>query len=428
MIFDGKTFATARRGELLKECAKYGALSLGVVMGENDPVTSSFVRVKERNAAMLGVTLVRYGIPEGASTEEVQALVGKASQESGLIVQLPLSEGVDVERVLSSIPVEKDVDALSRVASEKIQSGNIEILPPVAAAIHSIIEKEQISVSGEKAVVVGKGKLVGAPVAELLRHLGAEVVSLDRSDDIALHTKNASIVVLGAGAPHFLKPDMVSEGVVIFDAGTSESNGVVVGDADPSIAEKASFFTPTPGGIGPVAVVEIFGNLLKLQNIKEGKSENRDVLIGKLASQFHEKQQKERREEGVTTRVKVKIRITDENGVQKEDWVNENKVPAEAEIVKKEDILNTGYTDLDPMWQEENRLAAEVVVDLLHKSTEEGRKLDDVFVEEASAVVHEKWLERNGKFAPDEQRKPYPELSEEEKDKDRDQVKMGMAL
>jgi len=265
MIFDGKTFAAKRREELLNKRKEFGALSLGVVMGENDPVTSSFVRVKERNAAALDVALVRYFIPDGASTEEVQALVAEASKENGLIVQLPLPEGVDTEVVLASIPFEKDVDALSPVAGEKLGSGDVSIIPPVAAAIRSVIESENLRVAGKKAVVVGKGRLVGIPCAKMLEVLGAEVVMLGKDDDVAVRTKEADVIVLGAGSPHFLKPEMIQEGVFIFDAGTSESSGVVVGDADPACAEKASFFTPVPGGIGPVAVVEIFGNLLKLQ-------------------------------------------------------------------------------------------------------------------------------------------------------------------
>lgn len=264
MIFDGKTFASRRREELLEERKALGDVSLAVVMGEDDPVTSSFVRVKERNAKALNVRLVRYFIPEGAHTEIVETLIHEASKESGMIVQLPLPKGVDVERVLAAIPSEKDVDALSPVAVQKLHSGDVSVLPPVAAAVRSIIEAEGIQVRGKRVAVVGKGRLVGAPCAELFRHLGGEVIFLDKSDDIATETMRADIIMLGAGSPGLLTPNMIKEGVVVFDAGTSESNGVVVGDADPALAEKASFFTPVPGGIGPIAVIEIFGNLFTL--------------------------------------------------------------------------------------------------------------------------------------------------------------------
>ena len=270
MMFDGKAFAAKRREELFALRTQFGEVTLGVVMGEHDPVTSSFVRVKERNAEALQVKLVRYFIPDGADTAAVQALIGEASKESGLIVQLPLPTGVDVDAVLGSIPVGKDVDALSPAAARKLEAGDLAVIPPVAAAVREILDGAAIAVSGKRVAVVGKGRLVGAPCATLFRHLGADVTLVGKDDDVGAATREADIVMLGAGSPHMLHPDMVKEGAVVLDAGTSEAGGVVVGDADPAVAEKASFFTPVPGGIGPVAVVEIFGNLFTLQ--KENKN------------------------------------------------------------------------------------------------------------------------------------------------------------
>lgn len=264
MIFDGRAFAAKRREELLKKRAEFGDISLAVVMGEHDPVTSSFVRIKEKNAEALNVRLVRYFIPDGADTAAVEALVQSAAQETGMIVQLPLPQGIDTERVLASIPSEKDVDALSPEMANRLKEGYVSVIPPVAAAVREILESENITVYEKKVVVIGKGRLVGAPCAELLKHMGAHTVVLDKDDDVVSSTQDADVIVLGAGSPQLLKPEVVKEGVVVLDAGTSESNGVVVGDADPALAEKASFFTPVPGGIGPVAVVEIFGNLFKL--------------------------------------------------------------------------------------------------------------------------------------------------------------------
>lgn len=264
MIFNGRKFAATRRKELLGERKSLGDVSLGVVASSDDPVTNSFVRIKEKNAKALNVSQVRYTVPAGATTDDVKQLVQDAAKESGIIVQLPLPEGVDVDEVIDTIPENKDVDALSESMVRRLKSGDMSVIPPVAAAVRSILASEHIEANGKKAVVIGKGRLVGVPCAELLKHLGATVTILDRSDDIAAHTKEADIIVLGAGSPHLLKSNMVKEGVVILDAGTSESSGVVVGDADPALSEKASLFTPVPGGIGPIAVVEIFGNLFIL--------------------------------------------------------------------------------------------------------------------------------------------------------------------
>jgi methylenetetrahydrofolate dehydrogenase (NADP+) / methenyltetrahydrofolate cyclohydrolase len=114
-------------------------------------------------------------------------------------------------------------------------------------------------------VVVGSGKLVGLPASRWFMEQGSavSVVTKDTAD-IAYYTKNADIIVLGAGVPRLLTPDMVKEGVVILDAGTSEDGGVLAGDADPACAEKASLFTPVPGGIGPITVAVLLRNLVEL--------------------------------------------------------------------------------------------------------------------------------------------------------------------
>lgn len=269
MIFDGKAFAAKRREKLLKERKGLGDVSLGIVVSSQDPVTSSFVRIKEKNAEALQVRLVRYEVSEGAGAAQVREVIDAASKEGGVIVQLPIPN-VDARDVLDAIPEEKDVDALSPKLVQRLEGGDLSVIPPVAAAVREIIHEHNLEVAGKKVVVVGKGRLVGSPCAALFSHLGSKVVVLDKHDDVTLHTKEADIVVLGAGSPHVLKASMVKEGAVVFDAGTSEQAGVVVGDADPLVAEKASFFTPVPGGIGPVTVVEIFGNLFTLTR-KEGR-------------------------------------------------------------------------------------------------------------------------------------------------------------
>lgn len=122
---------------------------------------------------------------------------------------------------------------------------------------------ELVPTRGKKATVVGSGRLVGAPAARLLRELGAEVQVLEKGDSLDV-LKDADIIVLGAGEPGLVKPEHLKEGVVLIDAGTSESNGKVAGDADPACAEKAALFTPVPGGVGPIAVAMIFKNLFAL--------------------------------------------------------------------------------------------------------------------------------------------------------------------
>ena len=143
------------------------------------------------------------------------------------------------------------------------------MLAPVTGAIKEILERLHVSLKDKKIVVVGNGRLVGAPTSAWLTSMGAEVAVLTREDaHIEAYTKDADIIVLGAGKANIVLPDMVKEGVIILDAGTSEAEGEVLGDASLLCAPKAAFFTPVPGGIGPIAVAMIFKNLFSLVHIR----------------------------------------------------------------------------------------------------------------------------------------------------------------
>ena len=249
MIVDGKALAEARIQELLLERTKRGPLSLSLVVMQEDAVTASFLKIKSRVAERLGVT-VRY----------VTRL--SDAEGDGIILQLPLPHGVDQEAERNKIPLMKDVDGLSDAAFDAFCHGEFPP-PPVARALNVVLKANDISVAGTQVVVVGQGRLVGRPAAELMRQSGANVTVIEKGEKLD-PISTADILILGAGAPGLITPDMVKDGVVILDAGTSESSGKVVGDADPRCAEKATLFTPVPGGIGPIAVVEIFANLFEL--------------------------------------------------------------------------------------------------------------------------------------------------------------------
>lgn len=250
MILDGRAIAERVFSSLVQQ-----PLSLGVLLTEGNPVTNSFVRIKAKAAERLGITLVRAEVSPSMTTGDAKALlVDLVRRTDGVIVQLPLPSELDADALIGAIPGSKDVDGISPEAR---------VRPPVAAAIEEILMTELVPTRGRKAVVVGSGRLVGAPSARLLRELGAEVQVLAKGDSLDV-LKNADIVVLGAGEPGLIKPEHIKDGVVLIDAGTSESNGKVAGDADPACAEKASVFTPVPGGVGPIAVAMIFRNLFEL--------------------------------------------------------------------------------------------------------------------------------------------------------------------
>jgi len=261
MIINGKEIAESIYADLaVQREGITHPIKLGIIVGTNDPVIESFVRIKTRIAARLGVEIVREELPERVATtsDVVAALARLVPLVDGIIVQLPLPVQIDTDALLASIPSEKDVDGIS--ATPRVR-------PPVAEAVAEIIRHECLEVCDKQAVVVGSGRLVGGPCAILLQELGAQVTVINKGESLD-PLKDADIVVLGAGNPGFVKPDMLKDGVVLIDAGTSESAGKVVGDADPACAQKASVFTPVPGGVGPIAVAMLFKNLFALAGVK----------------------------------------------------------------------------------------------------------------------------------------------------------------
>ncbi len=264
MIIDGRTISNELIEQLKPERARVsGAVTLGIVVATDDPIIESFVAIKKKVADELDITMVRRDVPE-ATTERVMEAVREFKYDpsiDGIIVQLPMPAAVDVNAVLSEVPETKDVDGINPFTPEHARIAHA----PVALAVREILERTDTSVRGVRAVVVGAGRLVGQPTAALLQELGAEVTMFTLNEGRIEDLKDADIVVSGAGQPHFIKPEFLKAGVVLIDAGTSESAGVIQGDADPTCADIASVFTPVPGGVGPISVAMIFRNILKLK-------------------------------------------------------------------------------------------------------------------------------------------------------------------
>ena len=257
MVIDGKKISEEIVESLQKErSALPPVLRLGFVMAAGNETSASFVRMKERVANKLQVTVVREEIK--TTQEAIEAVERLVAQTDGLIVQLPLGERIDTDAVLRTIPASHDVDAENPDTQSRF------VRAPVAEAISEIFVRHNIAVAHKKAVVVGAGRLVGKPAAELLQDLGAHVSVITHMQGSLDELKEADIVVLGAGESSLVTPTMLKEGVILIDAGTTEDKGRIAGDAAPECAEGASVFTPVPGGVGPIAVAMIFKNLFTL--------------------------------------------------------------------------------------------------------------------------------------------------------------------
>ncbi|MBI2047757.1 MAG: bifunctional 5,10-methylenetetrahydrofolate dehydrogenase/5,10-methenyltetrahydrofolate cyclohydrolase [Parcubacteria group bacterium] len=270
MIIDGREIANDIKEKLKQEVSgRDMPPTLVIVSAGENPVSEKFLNVKKKFAHDIGALVEEKKLDNGAATEEIINIISNsASKNIGIIVQLPLPKSIDTQKVLNAIPPTHDVDVLSLKSFELYKEGTLSVLPPVVAAIKEILFRRNVFVGNKNVVIIGKGKLVGAPAAIWFERHQSSVQVIDKNTlNAERYTLNADILMLGAGSPHFLKSDMIKEGVVILDAGTSESGGKFEGDADPLCANKASLFTPVPGGIGPVTVAMLFRNLLTLTKI-----------------------------------------------------------------------------------------------------------------------------------------------------------------
>ncbi len=270
MIINGKQIAADILARTKARAAKLPEVPIVLAIVASDtPATRSYLAIKGRRAMDAGCVLDVRTFAGDVDAATLQETARSASSDV-TIVQLPLPTGINAQEVCDAIPLAKDADVLSITAREKFETGDVgALLPPVVAAMCEIFVLNGVTAKGKRAVVVGDGWLVGHPAAAWLKRQGAEVaIVTSKTPDLSAALRVADIIVCGAGVPHLIKPEMLKEGVVLIDAGTSESAGVLAGDADPACAEKCSLFTPVPGGVGPIAVACLFENAVTLAERK----------------------------------------------------------------------------------------------------------------------------------------------------------------
>ncbi len=232
----------------------------------NDAASTSFIRRKMKIADRLHIKADVLHEPTPLSTDWALRTLKEviAKGYDGIVVQLPLPRILDTELLLNAVPPAMDIDVLGQEMITRYEQGQTKRMPPVAFAVGHILSNYDVNIRNKKIVVLGKGKLVGEPVAAWFKNKGVEVQSFDYTADKeerARALKQADILVTGIGSSHFIKPMMLKKGVVLIDAGTSEQGGKMVGDCDPRCEEVASLFSTVPGGVGPITVAGLFANL-----------------------------------------------------------------------------------------------------------------------------------------------------------------------
>lgn len=274
VLLDGKVLAEKILQDIKKELARLKKeVRLGIVVVGKNPVIEKFIEQKKKTAAGIGIDTRVYSFEESVSTNELRRRIAEIVHEeknSGVIVQLPLPAHVATQSILNAVTSEKDVDMLSARSIGNFAVGKSDLFPPVAGAVKVFLEEYHIEYHDKYIAVLGAGSLVGRPVAHwLLRDKATFTVLRSTTKNPEEILKRADIIISGIGKPNFITAEKVKEGVIVFDAGTSESQGKIAGDADfNSLKTRASFITPVPGGIGPVTVAILLKNLVTLAKLK----------------------------------------------------------------------------------------------------------------------------------------------------------------
>ena len=270
VILDGKKLSEEILEEIKKEFSrKKQTIKLDIILVGNNPASEIFVRRKEKACLSVGVSFELHRFNLNIGMDEFKKAVKKISYDanvSGVVIQLPLSKHLNRQEVFDVIPSNKDVDILSTYNLGKFYTGDLLCMPPVVSTVAHFFKKYKISLKGKKVVLVGAGRLVGFPLSLWLFGKKATVSVVNEfTGDISLYTKKADIIISGVGRPQFIKGDMIKKGAVIIDVGTSFQGKKIFGDFDSkTIAQKASYITPVPGGVGPMTIACLLENLMIL--------------------------------------------------------------------------------------------------------------------------------------------------------------------
>ena len=271
---DGKAFSQVILEKIREEHnqlkEKYGKQAgLAVVIVGSNPASQVYVRNKMKACENVGFYSENIELDENISEEELLQEIDKLNKNdriNGILVQLPLPSHINELKIIDSISPEKDVDGFHVANIGKMvigdETGFISCTP---YGIMQLLEEYKIEIAGKDAVIIGRSNIVGKPMALMLIQKGATVqVCNSRTKDLRKKLNDADIIIVAAGVPKLLKKEDVKEGAVVIDVGINRVDGKICGDVDyEEVAEKTSYITPVPGGVGPMTIASLIKNTFK---------------------------------------------------------------------------------------------------------------------------------------------------------------------
>ena len=271
IILDGIATAAIIKSELKTRVSKMSKKpGLGTILVGDDPGSHSYVNGKHKDCAEVGIQSIRLDLPQSATQADVLAAIkdlNNSAECTGYIVQLPLPKGMNTNLILESIDPNKDADGLHPLNLGKLVIGQAAPLPCTPKGIVELLNRYQIPLKGSQVVVMGRGLTVGRPLALLLSKKGIDAtvtITHTATKDAFMLTRGADIVIAAIGNPHFLKPEAIKDGSVLIDVGITRTENGLLGDIDPSCSDKASYFAPIPGGVGPMTRAMLLQNVVEM--------------------------------------------------------------------------------------------------------------------------------------------------------------------
>jgi len=261
VLLDGRAAARAMLAEVREGASRFRQergrpVGLAFVTVGADEAASSYVRGRESAAAKVGFYSELHALSPKMGTGALRRFVARLAESEeidGIIVSLPLPEGLDEDEALSGLSYRKDVDGVTSESTGRSLAGLRSFWPCTAEAVVELLRFSGTPLDGAEAVVVGRSRVVGRPTALLLLAENATVtVAHSHTKDLAALSARADILVAAVGRPHFITPAMVRPGAVVVDVGIHEVDGHLTGDVDPAVADVAKALSPVPGGVGPL--------------------------------------------------------------------------------------------------------------------------------------------------------------------------------
>ncbi len=272
-VIDGKAVAADVRARVAAEVEQFVAEhgvrpGLATVLVGDDPASHVYVRNKRKASEEVGIASIHHELPASSSQEELAELIGALNEDdavSGILLQLPVPDQIDGDAMTALIDPLKDVDGLTPVSAGRLMQGLDGLVPCTPRGVMELLRVTGVELTGARAVVVGRSKLVGKPLAALLLAENCTVVQChSRTRDLAGECRRADVLVAAAGVPRMIGAGMVREGAVVIDVGINRGeDGKLVGDVDfDAVKDVAGAITPVPGGVGPMTIAMLLSNTL----------------------------------------------------------------------------------------------------------------------------------------------------------------------